>query len=979
MPADAWKRLLAGAPWSGRNGRFTISAYSEFVPPPWLGPKPYGTSGLDPRVPEDPHGWSITEYEESFELQPGLATLAHCAVGKLVHLSRGERGHQIAHGKLTNNPFWPEELANSAGKIPHERAVILLPLALSRTQDDKGRIRWTLFGSSEQGPAAAFWKSYQHGPRESDVTEGHNFLTGLLQKVYGATVDHHDLAAAGLRILPMGAASGGWDEGPLPKWTAPLILQPRESLRGVKYLLTFRPFAHLPVAVRKAYLAGALHLVPCPGSLIFWGTQPYRRLQRHLPFAQQIPLLHLFARHEDPHGIRVPQSGWLHEGKNASDEAHDHHGPIRNTYKRSHRWERIHRHEDELRVIESEDRLAHVLFSTKGNDLGLYGKPMARNAQLWTEHCELLLDGPKATREQIALVADMLCEGGLIRLSLPLSRLLRVGAYEVYWQRPLCAYRDESSTGHAGVSSTPMRTVYLTASHHFCCGYPTLDLDNPVVLRPRFLQRPGYTETMQLFDRTHDERPYQTARNVRKLLDIHHYLGDALTPVLARRLLVAPKHETLEGWFDSLPKKANDPERARTLVERLHSCLQLEEHTAKPPTPLTYGVTAKRSFEVEYWKTIASLATGEYLTKNNADCIRDDPTKKDLIHQQRDLDSLGDYLLRYYEDKIAASGLTGQALAGDFPFQWTTEFPFPWMGGLAKNQDAEAERDIVVVIPGRDRSRAVLMSDHYDTAYMLDRYDPKYGGDGARLAAHGADDNHSATAAMMLAAPIFLAMSQAGTLGCDVWLIHLTGEEFPADCLGARALTQRLVEGKFGVRLPDGTRHDLSKTRIQGVYLMDMIAHNNDHDRDVFQIAPGVGVESLWLAWQAHLAAESWNAGTKRWNRKRPSARRGKRSPDGVKIPAVARHPELEGQVRLPYDPRSTLYNTDGQVFSDAGVPVVLFMENYDINRQGYHDTHDTMENIDLDYGAAVAAIVIESVARAATETPPERATDEHR
>ena len=53
--------------------------------------------------------------------------------------------------------------------------------------------------------------------------------------------------------------------------------------------------------------------------------------------------------------------------------------------------------------------------------------------------------------------------------------------------------------------------------------------------------------------------------------------------------------------------------------------------------------------------------------------------------------------------------------------------------------------------------------------------------------------------------------------------------------------------------------------------------------------------------------------------------------------------------------------------FSDAGVPVVLFMENYDINRTGYHDTHDTMANIDLDYGAALAAITIETVARAAT------------
>jgi hypothetical protein len=74
----------------------------------------------------------------------------------------------------------------------------------------------------------------------------------------------------------------------------------------------------------------------------------------------------------------------------------------------------------------------------------------------------------------------------------------------------------------------------------------------------------------------------------------------------------------------------------------------------------------------------------------------------------------------------------------------------------------------------------------------------------------------------------------------------------------------------------------------------------------------------------------------------------------------------LAGHVRVPSDPRSTLYNTDGQIFSDAGVPCVLFVENYDINRTGYHDTHDTMENIDLDYGAALCAITIEAVARAA-------------
>ena len=104
----------------------------------------------------------------------------------------------------------------------------------------------------------------------------------------------------------------------------------------------------------------------------------------------------------------------------------------------------------------------------------------------------------------------------------------------------------------------------------------------------------------------------------------------------------------------------------------------------------------------------------------------------------------------------------------------------------------------------------------------------------------------------------------------------------------------------------------------------------------------------------------------------RRNCKRGKRSADGATIPSPALHPVLQGEVRTPDDPRSSLYNTDGQIFSDAGIPVVLFMENYDINRVGYHDTHDNMTNIDLDYGSAVAAIAIESVAQAAAETERE-------
>jgi hypothetical protein len=201
-----------------------------------------------------------------------------------------------------------------------------------------------------------------------------------------------------------------------------------------------------------------------------------------------------------------------------------------------------------------------------------------------------------------------------------------------------------------------------------------------------------------------------------------------------------------------------------------------------------------------------------------------------------------------------------------------------------------------------------------------------------------------------------------------VWLIHLTGEEFPADCLGARHLAQWLVENTLKMRLAGDKWHDLSGVQVQGVYVSDMIAHNNVHERDIFQIAPGRGPESLWLAERAHEANLIWNASTPLWNKKaeRRGKRRCQRSSDPAIVPKTAPHLAVSGEVRPPVDPRSTLYNTDGQIFSDAGIPVVLFMENYDINREGYHDTHDTMANIDLDYGAAVAAIAIESVARAA-------------
>jgi Zn-dependent M28 family amino/carboxypeptidase len=261
------------------------------------------------------------------------------------------------------------------------------------------------------------------------------------------------------------------------------------------------------------------------------------------------------------------------------------------------------------------------------------------------------------------------------------------------------------------------------------------------------------------------------------------------------------------------------------------------------------------------------------------------------------------------------------------------------------------------------------MGDHYDTAYMEDIYEKARGGSGARLAAKGADDNYSASSTLLQAAPIFLKMSKEGKLERDIWLIHLTGEEFPSDCMGARNFCRSLIEKNLILTVDNKTDINLSETEIVGLYVMDMIGHNRDNDQDIFQISPGKSSESLYLAYQAHLANMIWNENTHKWNRQpeRLKLARGRRINEVQEIPDIAKHLSLKGEVRTQFNPLSSLFNTDGQIFSDTGVPVVLFMENYDISRSGYHDTKDTLENIDLDYGAAFAAIAIETVARVAS------------
>jgi hypothetical protein len=963
MARTGWSRLIPRDDWCRGSDGFRIDAYSEFVPPPRVGWKPYGPVPVNRYVfsTDDPFGWQIHEFDEALELQPGFHQIARQLMARLKRLQDGNPDTGLPRHVSRNNPFWPPELAGA--NLQNDPCVLLLPLALSRTQDDKGRVRWTLFGNSEQGPGKAFWKSFFTAPGvELPPEHGVAFFCRLLQAVYGEKVDNeHGLRRAGLRILPEDQPDYPfWADGDLPSWTKAFLYHDDEPVGGVKYLVTFRQFGRLPAAVREGYLGGRLALLPFPGSLVFWGVDWARRAYEQLPLALQIPLLANVNRHEFPIGIRVPQAGVLHQPNADQPTYESAAGHLRNTYKRTNRWDKVLRDQDDLALVGKEASLVNVLFSTVPDDLGLYGKPMARNAQVWTLTPELLLDGPHASAADIRRAKHTVLAGGVFGYRF-LFPAMRVGKHEVYWHRPLVAYRDAAGDV-AVLPDAPLG--YLTA---YDADKP--QLDRPVELWPRMQRRPVLVAALAGEDYTRKHEVPKQVRNVRKLTHAYTLFGARPLPLnFALRVMGLDRIEAGERWLESLPAQVAD--QIREIVAAQPA---LPGKPGRPPDSLTYSCSARRPFEVAYWKAIASLAEGRFLNKNNADCVLDDATQGALPYRDRHLDALGDTLLAYYRKKIAAAGMAGKAVAGDVPFRWRTDMDYSWMGGWRKNQDAEAERDLLVVIPGRDRREAVIMADHYDTAYMLDRYDKDYGGCGARMSACGADDNYSATAAMMLAAPIFLKMSREGKLGCDVWLVHLTGEEFPADCLGARALTERLVRQTLQLRLPGDKAKDLSGTTVRGLYVSDMIAHNNDRERDIFQISPGNDPGSMWLAYQAHLANETWNESVPYWNKsqKRDGLPRARRSPYGAAVPEVAPFLRLAGQVRVPSDPRSTLYNTDGQIFSDAGVPCVLFMENYDINRTGYHDTHDTMENIDLDYGAAVCAITIEAVARAAAAKDP--------
>ena len=249
----------------------------------------------------------------------------------------------------------------------------------------------------------------------------------------------------------------------------------------------------------------------------------------------------------------------------------------------------------------------------------------------------------------------------------------------------------------------------------------------------------------------------------------------------------------------------------------------------------------------------------------------------------------------YLEERYAQLGLR----------TWRQDFV--WRGMPQTNLLAE--------IPGSDRSLApLLVADHVDTAF-----DEDLAYKGLYLAVPGADDNATATSALLRTAEVLKDRQPRRT----IWLVHFTGEEFPADDLGARALVSKMLT---------------DRQEIYGLVLLDMIGFAGVGESQ-FQVNPGSQAASLQMA--------------------------------SVVLDAAADvSPQLTPLLESRYSDRSYLYNTDGIIFSENGYPVVLINEHLNyytrLMRAAYHDMGDTSDKVNFPFAVAITKVVIETVARLA-------------
>ncbi len=276
--------------------------------------------------------------------------------------------------------------------------------------------------------------------------------------------------------------------------------------------------------------------------------------------------------------------------------------------------------------------------------------------------------------------------------------------------------------------------------------------------------------------------------------------------------------------------------------------------------------------------------------------------RKNSADPQHQLDVLLDYLEARY--KQLGSGILTQRQR------------FVWRG--------IAQSNLIAILPGRrapseTASRLpIVLADHIDTAFCEKTFARK----GQRVSVAGADDNVSAAAALLRAAAVLRALPPAFRKR-DIWFVHLTGEEFPADDLGARRYIEELLRRRSDIGV---------------LLLLDMIGVSAAQNRE-FQLNPAAFFDAADSAMQVAELAAFLTPQVSKW---------------------------LKPRIYPPEHLYSYLYNTDGQVFAEAGFAVVHIsekMNRYDTDRVGYHDFADTPNRLNIGYAADIVRVTIATAA----------------
>jgi hypothetical protein len=228
------------------------------------------------------------------------------------------------------------------------------------------------------------------------------------------------------------------------------------------------------------------------------------------------------------------------------------------------------------------------------------------------------------------------------------------------------------------------------------------------------------------------------------------------------------------------------------------------------------------------------------------------------------------------------------------------------------------QSNLIAIIKGTSGGPPIVMADHIDAACEEDTFEKTR----RRVTSPGADDNATATAALLAAA----AVLQNARPKRDIWLVHLTGEEFPSDDLGARYFLSELMR----------TRQD-----IRAVVIADFIGwHHPGKPR--FQISP------TRVPGSERMAALALDA-------------------------ARQLAPELTAVYQARTKSRNSVFQTDLSMFEFYGIPGILFNEDMDYadpksGSPHNHQSTDVLTNTNIRFAAAVARIWIEAVLRLAND-----------